>query len=91
MAPHFPRLDWNLWFASEGVFTQYPFIEKIAQKLRDQSKDVMALFQQCPFPDQKPDQVRVKQVQYWFSDKHSKKEHQQWWRAEDRGLYYSDQ
>ncbi len=86
-APYQPRFDWNLWFASLGVWRQYPFVLNTEERLLAGSPDVLALFANNPFPNQQPLQVRAVLWQYWFTDMATKRATGAWWRRELVGLY----
>jgi hypothetical protein len=86
-APYQPRFDWNLWFASLGVWREYPFVLNTEERLLAQSPDVQALFANNPFPADAPLQVRTVLWQYWFTDIATKRATGQWWRRQLIGLY----
>jgi hypothetical protein len=86
-APYQPRFDWNLWFASLGLWRENPFVVRTEQLLLANNPDVLSLFAGNPFPQQPPRQVRAVLWQYWFTDLAAKRETGLWWRREYRGLY----
>jgi hypothetical protein len=86
-APYQPRFDWNLWFASLGVWREYPFVLNTEERLLAGSPDVLALFANNPFPNQPPLQVRTVLWQYWFTDGATKRATGQWWRRQLLGMY----
>jgi hypothetical protein len=86
-APYQPRFDWNLWFASLGVWREYPFVLNTEERLLAGSPEVLALFANNPFPNQQPLQVRAVLWQYWFTDMATKRATGAWWRRELVGLY----
>ncbi len=85
-APYQPRLDWNLWFASLGPWTESPFVLRIEQCLLEGEPDVLKLFAGDPFGGRPPTQVRAVLWQYWFADP---EEHRRglWWQRRWLGLY----
>jgi hypothetical protein len=86
-APHQPRLDWNLWFASLGEWRDNPLVLRTQRRLLSNDPDVLALFAANPFPQAPPRQVRAVLWQYWFTSMAEKREHGLWWRRELLGLY----
>jgi len=86
-APYQPRFEWNLWFASLGVWRQYRFVISTEECILTHEPDVLALFAYDPFAGAPPKQVRAVVYQYWFSDAATKREHGAWWRRELLGNY----
>ena len=86
-APYQPRFDWNLWFASLGVWREYPFVLNTEERLLAGSPEVLALFANNPFPGGPPLQVRTELWQYWFTDRATKRATGQWWRRQLVGMY----
>ena len=52
VAPHQPRLDWQMWFAALGAPPAW-FVH-LLRRLLEGSPEVIALFEHCPFPDRPP-------------------------------------
>ena len=86
-APYQPRLDWNLWFASLGMWREYPIVPNTEVRLLQNDKDVLALFAANPFPKAPPEQIRAVLWQYWFTTMAEKRATGRWWRRQFRGLY----
>jgi len=86
-APHQPRLDWNLWFASLGSWRQYPIVPNTEVRLLAADKDVLALFARDPFAGEPPRQVRAVLWQYWFTTWAEKQANGPWWHRRLLGLY----
>jgi lipase maturation factor 1 len=86
-APHQPRFDWNLWFASLGQWRESPIVPNTELRLLENDKDVLALFAGNPFPRQPPKQIRVVLWQYWFTSMDEKRSTGLWWRRQLLGLY----
>jgi hypothetical protein len=86
-APYQPRLDWNLWFASLGLWRQYPWVVRTEGLLLRNDSSVLSLFAGNPFSSEPPRAVRAVVWQYWFTDLKTKKEEGLWWRREVHGLY----
>ncbi len=86
-APYQPRFDWNLWFASLGSWRDYPIVPNTEVLLLSNDKDVLALFNRNPFPQQPPKQIRAVLWQYWFTKLSEKGATGMWWRRQPLGLY----
>ena len=86
-APHQPRFDWNLWFASLGEWRSNPIVPNTEERLLTGSTDVLSLFAGNPFPHEPPRQVRAVIWQYWFTTPFEKRTQGLWWRRELLGLY----
>lgn len=86
-APYQPRFDWNLWFASLGDWRQDQMVPLTEQRLLENDKDVLALFEDNPFPQSPPRFVRAVLWQYWFTSREEKRATGNWWRRQYLGLY----
>jgi hypothetical protein len=86
-APHQPRFDWNLWFASLGDWHQNEIVPLTEERLLENDKDVLALFRSNPFPQAPPRYVRAMLWQYWFTTRQEKRATGNWWRREPLGMY----
>jgi len=86
-APYQPRLDWNLWFASLGMWREYPIVPNTEVRLLQNDKDVLALFAANPFAKAPPQQIRAVLWQYWFTTLAEKRATGRWWRRQLLGLY----
>jgi len=54
VAPHQPRLDWQVWFAALGYCENNPWFLKFLARLLEGSKPVTNLLRGNPFPQQPP-------------------------------------
>jgi Lipase maturation factor len=86
-APYQPRFDWNLWFASLGSWTDYPWVVRTEELLLENDASVLILFAGNPFQKSPPNLVRAVEWQYWFTDLKTKRATGDWWRRQYRGLY----
>jgi hypothetical protein len=86
-APYQPRFDWNLWFASLGDWRQDEIVPLTEQRLLENDKDVLALFNGSPFSQTPPRFVRAVLWQYWFTTREEKRTTRNWWRRQYLGLY----
>jgi len=88
VAPHQPRLDWQMWFGALGgsCRTNRWFLP-LASRLLQNSEPVIRLFDYNPFPDRPPQYIRAKLYQYVFTDWKSHKASGDWWQREYISLY----
>ena len=88
VAPHQPRLDWQMWFAAlRGNCQNAPWFVNFMIRLLQGSPDVLELLEENPFPETPPTYVRAILYDYRFSDPRTKREKGTWWKRERRGLY----
>jgi lipase maturation factor 1 len=87
VAPHQPRLDWQMWFAALGFYPNNPWLRMMLIRLLRGSEDVIALLERNPFPDQPPKFIRAAIYDYRFTDFARRRATGEWWRRERRGLY----
>jgi len=86
-APYQPRFDWNLWFASLGLWQQNLIVPRTEELLLENDSDVLELFAGNPFRDAPPHFVRAVLWQYWFSTPEQKRTEGVWWRRQFLGAY----
>lgn len=79
VAPHQPRLDWQLWFAALGSPAQNPWVLAVCEHLLRGTPDVLALFGRNPFPAAPPPLVRVVRYEYRFTDPATRAASGHWW------------
>lgn len=84
VAPHQPRLDWQMWFAALGTLRQNPWFLNFLSRLLEGSPEVLALLGRNPFPDAPPRYVRAVLYEYHFTQPGEGKA---WWKRERIGLY----
>ncbi len=87
MAPHMPRLDWQMWFAALGDVRREPWFLRFSERLLQGSPPVLALLEKNPFPHSPPGYVRAALYDYRFSDAATRRATGAWWTREPRGLY----
>ncbi len=86
VAPHQPRLDWQMWFAALGSYQSDPWIIRFMARLMEGSPDVLGLLRGNPFPNKPPRYVRAMLYQYRFASAAEKKSGI-WWSSELKGIY----
>lgn len=87
VAPHMPRLDWRLWFASMRNISESPWVLNIAQLLLKGQPALLSAFKTNPFPDQAPRYIRAYVYDYHFSDWDALRQKGEWWRRDNKRLY----
>ena len=66
VAPHQPRLDWQMWFASLTTYETVPWFETFCRRLLEGAPDVLALLARNPFPNRPPRYVRAERYRYHY-------------------------
>jgi hypothetical protein len=87
VAPHQPRLDWQMWFAALSSYRQQPWFASFLGRLLQGSPDVLALLEKNPFPDHPPRYIRSVVYDYRFSDFKTRRETGAWWVRTEQGQY----
>ncbi len=87
VAPHQPRLDWQMWFAALGTYEENPWLIRFLQRLLEGSPDVRRLLARDPFPAGPPRYIRAVVYDYRFTTPAERARTGAWWRREPRGLY----
>jgi predicted DCC family thiol-disulfide oxidoreductase YuxK len=85
VAPHQPRLDWQMWFAALG--SPPTWLLSLLMRLLEGAPDVLALLASNPFPDRPPRYVRAVLSDYKMTDLATRGSTGAWWRREELGLY----
>jgi hypothetical protein len=67
VAPHMPRLDWQMWFAALSRYEHEPWLDRFMQRLLEGEPTVLALLAENPFPDHPPRLVRATRWSYRFA------------------------
>lgn len=87
IAPHMPRLDWQMWFAALGHHTQNPWLFNFMGRLLEGSTDVLDLLETNPFGSEPPQYIRAVLYDYRFATPEEREEKKVWWTRELKGLY----
>jgi hypothetical protein len=87
VAPHQPRLDWQMWFAALSSYRQQPWFAAFLARLLQGSPEVLALLEKNPFPDHPPRYIRSIAYDYRFSDFKTRRETGAWWVRTEEGQY----
>ena len=84
VAPHQPRLDWQMWFAALGSYQQNRWFANFMVRLLQGDRTVLGLLRYNPFPNAPPKYIRARLYQYHFTHFGEKG----WWKREEKGLYF---
>ena len=87
VAPHQPRLDWQMWFAALSDFRSNSWFVSFMVRLLDGSQPVEGLLEQNPFPAHPPRFVRATLYEYSFTDWETHRRTGAWWTREVKGQY----
>ncbi|XP_029471161.1 lipase maturation factor 2 [Rhinatrema bivittatum] len=93
VAPHQPRLDWQMWFAALGHHTQSPWFTSFIHRLLQGKKEVIHLVQvdelKYPFSAEPPLYIRAQLYKYWFAEPNENGElPSHWWRRQHVEEFY---
>ncbi len=88
VAPHQPRLDWQMWFAALSSPERQLWFEGFLNCLLAGSPDVTRLLARNPFPDTPPRFVRGLLFVYRFSSRAERRASGRWWNREFRWTYW---
>ena len=83
VAPHQPRVDFQLWFLLLGHGARYA--ETLIDRLLHDPDAVASLLAENPFPDAPPQAVRIAVYRYRFSDRATREATGAWWTRELEG------
>ncbi len=86
VAPHQPRLDWQMWFAALGAPPAW--FPQLLRRLLEGSPDVLALLGDNPFPEGPPRSVRALVYDYRVADLRSHRRTGAWWVRADPRIYF---
>ena len=87
VAPHQPRLDWQMWFAALGTYRQNPWFVRLAVSLLKNNPNVTGLLARNPFPKEPPRYIRATLYDYHFTSWDEHKATGAWWKRERQGEY----
>lgn len=86
VAPHQPRVDWQLWFAALGTYKQNPWLVSMVHRLLTGEKAVLNfLDRSSPWRQKAPKYLRVQKYLYHFTPFNSSSVN--WWTREHSGEY----
>ncbi|MFT5386977.1 MAG: hypothetical protein ACI9E5_000099 [Candidatus Omnitrophota bacterium] len=88
VAPHQPRLDWQMWFAAlGGNYKSNQWFIPLMKRLLEGSESVTNLLINNPFEDKPPTHVRALIYKYEFTTSEERRKTGQWWKRHSVALY----
>ena len=87
VAPHQPRVDWQLWFAALSDIERQAWYLSLCKRLLEGSPPVLSLLDRNPFPQAPPRYLRSIIYEYRYTDPPVRKATGVWWLREARSLY----
>ena len=87
VAPHQPRLDWQMWFAAISRFEDERWLQNFCVRLLQNHADVLSLIERNPFQERAPKYLRAVLYRYHFSDAATRRREGVWWTRERVGDY----
>ena len=87
VAPHQPRLDWQMWFAALSDYRLNSWFVAFLIRLLQGSAPVLAMLKDNPFPNSPPIYVRAVVYEYRFTTRAQRRASGAWWTREKRWLY----
>jgi hypothetical protein len=87
VAPHQPRLDWQMWFAALGRYEENRWFRAFCARLLDGSPEVRSLVARDPFDGRPPKYVRGILYRYQFASVGAHRREGVWWTRERLGEY----
>jgi lipase maturation factor len=87
VAPHQPRLDWQMWFAALGDYRTDPWVLHFMARVLEGSPEVLKLMRRNPFPNASPRYLRAMLYQYHFTTPAERNSTGNWWSREPKGEY----
>lgn len=80
VAPHQPRLDWQMWFAALGRVEHNRWVLSLCDHLLKNTPAVTALLATNPFADAPPTHLRAVRYEYHFTTREERARTGRWWR-----------
>jgi hypothetical protein len=88
VAPYQLRIDWQMWFAAMGNYTDQPWFVNFVAKLLKGDRPTLSLLRYNPFPDGPPKYVRAQLYRYRFSTPEERKRTGAWWQRDLEGPWF---
>ena len=87
VAPHQPRLDWQMWFAALGGYADSPWFLHFIEGLLTGSPQILDLLRLDPFAGRPPRFIRAQLYDYHYTTPAEKSKTGEWWRREQVGIF----
>ena len=89
VAPHQPRLDWQMWFAALGGDPRRePWLLGLIVRLSQNEPAVTELLRTNPFPQNPPNFLRADLYQYRFTTRSERAQTGAWWTRSGPSTYF---
>ena len=88
IAPHQPRLDWQMWFAALSPNRVSGWFQAFAFRLMQGSPAVVSLLAENPFPESPPRYIKAELYLYTYSDYGARGETGHWWERRHVRTYF---
>jgi len=86
VAPHQPRLDWQMWFAALGSYQHNPWFLNLLYRILSHQPEVVSLLDSLyPFSKSPPKYVRATLYHYHYTKPSEVKDY---WKREKQGSYF---
>lgn len=82
VAPHQPRLDWQMWFAALESFNENLWLQNLITRIFQESPDVLSLFAKDPFHGKAPKALRLQRYEYRFASLKELHKEGLWWKRD---------
>ncbi|MCB1136491.1 MAG: lipase maturation factor family protein [Chlamydiia bacterium] len=79
VAPHQPRLDWQMWFAALGTYRYNEWYLRLLKRILEGEPTVLDLFSSVPFKGRPPRYLRSFRYRYTFSSIERLRKTGEWW------------
>ncbi|HEV2095611.1 MAG TPA: lipase maturation factor family protein, partial [Chthoniobacterales bacterium] len=87
VAPHQPRLDWQMWFAALGTPRENWWFLRLCQRLLENNPEVTRLLRHNPFAQAPPRYLRATSYDYRFTSAAERRVTGEWWKRQWHGEY----
>jgi predicted DCC family thiol-disulfide oxidoreductase YuxK len=87
VAPHQPRLDWQMWFAALGSYEQNRWFTDFCLRLLQGSPTVLGLLEVNPFPEKPPRYIRALVYDYEFTTRETRARTGEYWLRKNERVY----
>jgi hypothetical protein len=87
VAPHQPRVDWQMWFAALESCGENQWLVNLLGRLLQGEPSVLRLLATNPFPAGPPRYIRTLLYEYRFTDRATRKATGAWWTRQLQGAY----
>ncbi|EFN87863.1 lipase maturation factor 2 [Harpegnathos saltator] len=90
VAPHQPRLDWQMWFAALSTYNRNPWLMPLVYRLLTGQPEVLALMNtvESPFRDRPPKYIKAELYYYRYTPWSQTSNTYAWWTREKIGEYF---